>query len=98
MTSMRRRYVASTSVRCHVHAGTPLAPQYFKPWPPNILILPMPIVSQSLRESKLLRISTNKDYDESKMRTRQKQRIATFGNPGDGKKGGGDGEVIKEQH
>ena len=58
----------------------------------------MPMVSQSLRESKLLRISANKDYDESKMRTRQKQRIMTFGNPGDGKKGGGDGEVIKEQH
>ena len=34
MTSMRRRYVASTSLRRHVHAGN-LPP----PWPPNILNL-----------------------------------------------------------
>ena len=35
MTSMGRRYVASTSVRRHVPAGNlaPLAPQYSKPWP-----------------------------------------------------------------
>ena len=37
MTSMRRRYVASTSLRRHVPAGNwlPLAPppQYSKPWP-----------------------------------------------------------------
>ena len=43
MTSMRRRYVASTSLRRHVPAGN-LAPpcpppppptQYSKPWPPQ---------------------------------------------------------------
>ena len=37
MTSMRRRYVASTSLRRHVPAGNlapPLAPQYSKPCPP----------------------------------------------------------------
>ena len=38
MTSMRRRYVASTSLRRHVPAGN-LAP----PWPPNILNLPTPM-------------------------------------------------------
>ena len=47
MTSMRRRYVASTSFRRHMPAGTlppplPLAPQYYKPWPPNILNLAPP--------------------------------------------------------
>ena len=40
MTSMRPRYVASTSLRRHVPAGN-LAP----PWPPNILNLP-PIYSK----------------------------------------------------
>ena len=38
MTSMRRHYVASTSLRRHVPAGNlppPLAPQYSKPWPPQ---------------------------------------------------------------
>ena len=49
MTSMRRRYVASTSLRCHVPTMN-LAPplkspphQYSKPWPPNILNLPTPM-------------------------------------------------------
>ena len=47
MTSMRRHYVASTSLRRHVPAGNlpPLAPQYSKPWPPNILNLPTPMNS-----------------------------------------------------
>ena len=39
MTSMRRRYVASTSLRRHVPAGNlpppPWPPQYSKPWPPQ---------------------------------------------------------------
>ena len=41
MTSMRRRYVASTSLRRHVPAGNldPLAP----PPPPNILNLSTPV-------------------------------------------------------
>ena len=47
MTSMRRHYVASTSVRRHVPAGIcpppPWPPQYSKPCPPNILNLPTPI-------------------------------------------------------
>ena len=49
MTSMRRRYVASTSLRRHVPAGNlappcpPPFPQYSKPWPPNILNLPTPM-------------------------------------------------------
>ena len=34
MTLMRRRYVASTSLRRHVPAGN-LAPKYPKPWPPK---------------------------------------------------------------
>ena len=37
MTSMRRRYVASTSLRRHVPAGSlapPWPPQYSKPCPP----------------------------------------------------------------
>ena len=41
--SMRRRYVAVTSVRRHVRAGN-LAPRYPKPCPPpNILHLPTPM-------------------------------------------------------
>ena len=46
MTSMRRRYVASTSLRRHVPAGNlaPLPLQYSKPCPPpNILNLPTPM-------------------------------------------------------
>ena len=45
MPSMRRRWVASTSVRRYVPAGNvpPLAPQYSKPWPPDILNLPTPV-------------------------------------------------------
>ena len=39
MTSMRRHYVASTSLRRHVPAGNlpppPWPPQYSKPWPPQ---------------------------------------------------------------
>ena len=38
MTSMRRRYVASMSLRRHVPAGTlppPWHPQYSKPCPPT---------------------------------------------------------------
>ena len=38
MTSMRRRYVASTSLRRHVPAGNsapPWPPKYSKPWPPQ---------------------------------------------------------------
>ena len=41
VTSMRRRYVASTSLRRHVPAGNlppPLAPQYSKPAPPKYSI------------------------------------------------------------
>ena len=38
MTSMRRRYVASTSLRRHVPAGNSPPP----PWPPNILNLNPP--------------------------------------------------------
>ena len=48
MTSMRRRYVASTSLQRHVPAGNsapPSAPQYSKAWPPNILNLPTPMVT-----------------------------------------------------
>ena len=59
MTSMRRRYVASTSLRRHVPAGNlaplapppppqcskPCSPPYFKLWPPNILNLPTPMLS-----------------------------------------------------
>ena len=49
MTSMRRRYVASTSVRRHVPAGnlTPLAPHppnILNLGPPNILNLPTPML------------------------------------------------------
>ena len=40
MTSMRRRYVASTSLRRHVPAGNLPPP----PWPPNILNLPTPMI------------------------------------------------------
>ena len=49
MTSMRRRYVASTSLRRHVPAGNlaPLGPQYSKPWPPNSLNLPTPMHMKS---------------------------------------------------
>ena len=46
MTSMRRRYVASTSLRRHVPAGNlapPWPPQNSKPWPPNIPNLPTPM-------------------------------------------------------
>ena len=51
MTSMRRHYVASTSLRRHVPAGNlappPWPPQYSKPCPPppplNILNLPTPM-------------------------------------------------------
>ena len=45
MTSMRRRYVASTSLRRHVPARNlaPLGPPISKPWPPNILDLPTPM-------------------------------------------------------
>ena len=39
MTSMRSRYVTSTSVRRHVPAGN-FPPS---PWPPNILNLPTPM-------------------------------------------------------
>ena len=38
MTSMRRHYVASTSLRRHLPAGNlapPWPPQYSKPWPPQ---------------------------------------------------------------
>ena len=35
MTSMRRRYVASTSLRRHVPAGSLAPPKYSKPWPPQ---------------------------------------------------------------
>ena len=48
MTSMRRRYVASTSLRRHVPAGNlaPLGPpKNSKPWPPNILNLPTPMLT-----------------------------------------------------
>ena len=37
---MRRRYVASTSLRRHVPAGNLPPP----PWPPNILNLPTPMI------------------------------------------------------
>ena len=57
MTSMRRRYVASTSLRRHVPAGNlpppPLPPpQYSKPCPPppppNILNIPTPMLFNKL--------------------------------------------------
>ena len=35
MTSMRRRYVASTSLRRHVPAGNLAPPQNSRPWPPQ---------------------------------------------------------------
>ena len=41
---MRRRFVASTSVRRHVHAGNLPPPPIF--WPPNILNLPPPQYSK----------------------------------------------------
>ena len=42
---MRRRYVASKSLRRHVPARNlaPLGPPISKPWPPNILDLPTPM-------------------------------------------------------
>ena len=52
MMSMRRRYVASTSLRRHVPAGNlapPLAPQNSKPWPPNTLNLPTPMLLIPIR-------------------------------------------------
>ena len=54
MTSMRRRYVASTSLRRHVPAGNlaplpPPPPQYSKPCPPpNILNFPTPMKTYNI--------------------------------------------------
>ena len=73
MTSMRRYYVASTSLRRHVPAGNlaPLAPQYSKPCPPpNIRNLPTPMCCGGVASSEkapdyLTTVYMNLSYDVS---------------------------------
>ena len=68
MTSMRRRYVASTSLRRHVPAGNlpPLPPP-----PPNILNLPTPMINK-------FRGSTSIEYLETRKKCSDSLKVETY--------------------